>query len=418
MADSPELNFEQKLENYAELLVGHGLNVQEGQLVNISAEGYHRDFVLKITEAAYKRGAVYVDVDLTDPRTGRTRVLHSKPENLEFVPPYLQKRFHDIVDTNAANLKLVGSESPDLFADLDPQALNTLRKASYHALKYFYDEGIGKAKVHWTVAAAATQGWGVKVFPDDSPEEAEAKLWEEIFRICRADRPDCLDYWKTHNEALHARARKLTDLELKSLHFTGNSTDLRVGLSPKAVFKGGSDESPRGVPFEPNIPTEEVFTTPDWRQTEGFVKTTRPFYITGRLVEDLEITFAKGEIQDFKCSAGAETFEAYINSDPGGKRLGEVALVGIDSPVYQSGRVFQEILFDENAACHIAIGSAYKFCLDGGETMEAQELESLGCNESSVHTDMMISSEKVDVTAETFAGQSIPLIEKGRWVFA
>ena len=202
---------------------------------------------------------------------------------------------------------------------------------------------------------------------------------------------------------------------IEKLHFTGPGTDLEVVLSEKARFKGGCDVGPHGVEFEPNIPTEEVFTTPDCRQTQGHVRTTRPFLINGKMIRDLELKFADGQIVDFSASDGEDTFGEYINSDEGSKSLGEVALVGIDSPVYRSGLVFEEILYDENAACHIAIGSAYKFCIDGGEAMSADQLAEVGCNVSTVHTDMMISSEEVDVTAHTRSGGSEALLRQGRW---
>ncbi|MGA1780714.1 MAG: aminopeptidase, partial [Planctomycetota bacterium] len=167
--------------------------------------------------------------------------------------------------------------------------------------------------------------------------------------------------------------------------------------------------------FEPNIPTEEVFTTPDWRRTEGRCRVTRPFLVNGKLIEDLHLEFKEGVVSKVEASSGRDTYAEYISSDPGASRLGEVALVGIDSPVFRSGLVFQEILFDENAACHIAVGSAYKTCLQGGESMSEAELEAVGCNVSSAHTDMMISDEQVDVVARTHAGETVPLLEKGQW---
>ncbi len=409
------MDFERKLSTYADLIVSHGLNVQPGQVVNISAEVVHRDLVLEIVESAYRRGAKFVDVDLADPRMAKSRMESSELEHLDFVPRYVTERYKDVVDDVGASLKLIGSEDPDILSDQDPKRLNRARLAAHKAVKYFYDEGIAKSKVHWTVAAAATPAWGQKVFPELDPAEAERALWEEIFKICRADKENCLELWTEHNAALHKRAKAVTEFSIKELHFTGPGTDLRVGLSPKAVFRGGSDRSPRDVEFEPNLPTEEVFTTPDNRATSGKVRATRPFLVTGKLIEGLEIEFEDGVITNFTADSGADAFREYIDSDPGGRRLGEVALVGIDSPVYQSGKVFQEILFDENAACHIAVGQAYKFCLDGGEHMKQDELDALGCNESTVHTDMMISSEEVDVTAITYSDETIDIIRGGNW---
>lgn len=408
--------FEDRLDNYARLIVEHGLNVQQGQVVNITAEAIHRDFVLQIVNRAYERGARFVDLNLVDARAGRVRLLRSQEADLAHVPSYLGERAREAVDGHGANLRILGSEDPDILSDLEPRRVNQVRLATYKALKYFYDEGIGKSKVHWTVAAAATPAWGRKVFPALDGDEACARLWDAILSACRCDRSDCLEVWAQHDAQLHERARRLTDLGIRELHFTGGGTDLVVGLSNKARFAGGTDLSPRKVPFEPNLPTEEVFTTPDARETHGVVRATRPFLINGKLIEGLVLRFEAGEIVHFEAQSGAETFKEYISSDAGAKRLGEVALVGIDSPIYQSGLVFQEILFDENAACHIAVGSAYKMCLQGGTEMTADELAAVGCNESSVHTDMMISSEEVDVVARTHGGAEVPLIRNGEWV--
>ncbi len=410
------MTFQEKLKTYATLIVRHGLNVQPNQVVNISTEPIHRDLAVLIAEISYQQGARYVSIDLADHRLGKIRLDHSTKENLSYVPQYLSVKYDELVSTQAANLKLIGSEDPNVLESADPQAVNIVRLHQRLALQHFYDEGIGRSKVHWTVAAAATPAWGKNIYPELSPEAACAKLWDTIFTICRADTPNCLARWQEHNTLLQARAKRCTEMQIKEIHFTGPGTDFIVGLSPKAKFKGGGELGPRGVEFEPNLPTEEVFTTPDWRMTRGTVQTTRPFMINGKLITNLKLQFADGLITEFSADSGSETFRAYIESDEGAKRLGEVALVGIDSPVYQSKAVFQEILFDENAACHIAIGSAYKFCLEGGAQMSKEELTALGCNESSVHTDMMISDKNVDVVATTRNKDTIQLIKSGAWV--
>jgi len=410
-------SFEAKLNEYAELVVAHGLNVQRGQIVNVAAEAYQRDFALLVTKAAYLRGAKFVNVDLIDLRTLRERILRTSEEELTYAPSYFGVKYRELVDQGGANIKIVGFEDPDILADLDPKKVNVQRLHQHLAIKYFYDEGIGKSRVHWTVVAAATPAWGKKIFPELSPGDAERKLWNEIFKLCRVEgKGDSVTRWKEHNRILQSRARTLTALNIKELHFTGPGTDLFVGLSPKAVFIGGSSPGPHGVEYEPNIPTEECFTTPDYRKTSGKVRTTRPFLVSGKMVEGLELQFENGKIVDFTASSGGDTFREYISSDEGGSRLGEVALVGVDSPVFQSGLLFREILFDENAACHIAIGSAYKFCLKGGESMRQEELHEIGCNESSVHTDMMISSVEVSVVGQLYGGGSKMLIHNGKWV--
>lgn len=411
------MNFEEKLTLYAKLIVHHGMNVQKGQDVYIGAEVIHRDFAHKIAEASYEAGARFVNVELTDPRNARLRILKTQnKDDLSYVAPYIPFRYESMLPEHAASVRILGSEYPDILSDLDPSKVQQVEINFKKSLKKFYEEGIGHSKVQWTIAAASTPAWGKKVFPELDEKAACEALWEEIFRICRVDKENCLELWKKHNDVLSERALKLTEMKIKYLHFTGPGTDLKVGLSPHARFKGGVSKSPRGKAFEPNLPTEECFTTPDYRMTEGHVRATRPFLINGKMIRGLKLTFKNGEITDFTADEGKETFQAYINSDPGSKRLGEVALVGIDSPIYQSGRVFEEILFDENAACHIAIGFAYRFCITGSEKMSPEELENVGCNTSNVHTDMMISSDKVDVTALLYNDDTIPLLKNGSWV--
>lgn len=404
------------LDRYADLIVTRGINVQPGQLVNISAELYHRDFVCKVVEQAYKRGASFVQVDLVDTRLNRVRIKESDPKHLSFVPQSLHARYKELVDVNAANLKIIGPEHPDILCDLDPKAINQIRVAQHKAMKYFYDEGIERSKVHWCVAAAPTPRWAKKIFPGLSEEDACMRLWHEIIKIARVDREDYLDAAVKHNNILKKRAEKLTALGISELHFTGPGTDLKVGLSKLAIFCGGGDKGPYGEFYEPNIPTEECFTTPDWRLTSGTVSATRPFLVNGKLIRGLKLNFKEGRIESFTCDDGEATFAEYIRSDEGARRLGEVALVGTDSPVFQSGLVFEEILFDENAACHIALGSSYKMCLKNGPFMTEEELQNIGSNESSVHSDIMISSEKVDVTATTFDGKHVQLIKNGAWL--
>ena len=409
------MNLEESLNRYAELIVVHGMNVQPGQLVNIVAEAAHRDFVLRVVEQSYKKGAKHVNVELVDPRFTKLRIENADEDTLKYVSPSVTVQYDELVDESAANLRLVGLEFPDLLENTDSAKLNTVQQARMLAVKRFRDEGLMKSLIHWCVAAAATPKWGAQIFMDATEEEAGTKLWEEILKICRADKDDCLALWKAHNEALQKRARILTEMSVKEIHFTGPGTDLRVGLTDKAKFLGGQSISSRGVPFEPNLPTEEVFTTPDYRLTNGTARVTRPFMIYGKFVRDLTLEFTDGVISNFTASEGEEIFKAYIESDEGANRLGEVALVGIDSPIFESGLVFNEILFDENAACHIAVGKAYRFCLEGGEDLTDEEAAALGCNDSVVHTDMMISNEHVNVTAETYSGDTVNLITNGEW---
>ncbi|HXF29157.1 MAG TPA: aminopeptidase, partial [Chlamydiales bacterium] len=295
------MNFEEKLEIYANLLVSHGLNVQPGQVVNIGAELIHRPIVEKVVRAAYKRGAKFVNVDFGDPLLTKIRVEESiLPEYLKYVPRYFSIKYEDFIEEGACVLRFTGSENPNCLADLPAQKVNDLQTSIRQSLKKYYAEGVGKSKVQWTVAAAATPQWAKKVFPELDEKKALEALWDAIFHICRADRKDCLEAWQKHQKTLHARSKMLTDLKIKELHFTGPGTDLKVFLSPKAVFKGGGDKTPAGVQFEANIPTEECFTTPDYRLTTGKVRVTRPVLVNGAHVKGLELEFSNGEITDFK----------------------------------------------------------------------------------------------------------------------
>jgi aminopeptidase len=403
------------LERYARLLVKHGANVQPGQLVNISAEVVHRDLAYKVAQEAYRAGASSVMLDLVEPRLQHFKLRHVADQYVSLMPKHVSAKYQQLLDEGGAAIKIIGPEYPLLLADLPPKRVNDERLAFYNAVKSYYEEGVGRSKVHWTIGAAATPAWGKRVFPELSETAAEDALWNSIFSIVRVDREDYLEGWREHNETLHRRGKLLNDLRIKTLRFTGPGTDLEIGLSERARFKGGTDNGPTGQPFEPNIPTEECFTTPDCRMTSGTVRATRPFLVNGVLVDGLSMVFKDGVLESFEARSGADSFREYINTDPGARRLGEVALVGVDSPVFRSGRVFEEILFDENAACHIAVGSAYKFCLADSAGMSKDELAAIGCNESAVHTDMMISNEEVSVVAQTYTGDTVCLIKDGAW---
>lgn len=410
------MDMQTMLQRYARLMVETGMNIQPGQVVNIITEPIHRDLALLVAQEAYRKKAKHVHVELAEPRLTRVRVQGAATEDLSFVPDWFTAKFAELTDRRGALMRILGEEDPDVCVDLPAKALTTIDVSERRARKYFYDNGIGRAQVHWSIAGAATPKWGQKVFPGLEPAAAAERLWGEIFRICRVDHEDFLERWVEHDRTLQARAKKLTELKLKTLHFQGPGTDLRIGLSERARFKGGPANGPYGQPYNSNIPTEEVYTAPDWRKTSGKVRVTRPVDFSGRVVDGLEIEFENGEVSRFSAREGAEMFGEFIHSDPGACRLGELALVGIDSPIYQSGLIFHEVLFDENAACHIAVGNSFLYCLEGGAAMSQAELDALGFNSSATHKDMMISSEEVDVSAETYGGETVPLLRKGKWV--
>lgn len=408
-------SFHTLLSRYAELIVRQGMNVQPNQEVLVSGELAHRELMQQVAIQAYQAGAKYVSLELTDPVADLIHFQHATEEGLKFVPNHIGESRNELVDSLGAVVRIEGMEDPSLFQSIDPLRISAVQTARRRARARFYEEGINRWKVQWCVAAGATTGWSKQLFPNLSPEAALAKLWDSIFKIVRVDTPDFLARWQQHDENLHRRSAEINKLGLKTLRFVGGGTDLTVGLSEKAIFGGGTKLGARKQPFTANIPTEEIFSTPDWRVTSGIARVTRPVLVNQRLVRDLVIEFRDGEVINFSASEGADAFAALLQVDQGAKRLGEVALVGTDSPVYQSGIVFQEILFDENACCHIALGSAYKNKLQGGSEMSKEELAQWGCNESDVHVDFMISSEQVDVIATTTAGTEVQLIKNGLW---
>ena len=406
------------LERYAQLIVKKGCNVQPGQVFQIGADAQNVDFAVLVAEAAYEAGARFVNLDLSDDRMQKSRIRSAHEEEfLDYVPSHVSVRFDEMIDSKGAVVRLVGPRDPVALAGLPADKMNRVRMAGHHAAKRFFSEGIGLSAVQWCVASAATTGWAESIIDDLKGDEARNQLWTELLEIVRADKDDAFALWDAHADHLQQRSQALNQLGLVSIHFSGPGTDLTVGLSTYARFAGGGTRSQRDVDFITNLQTEEVFTTPDWRQTEGVVRVTRPFVVNGALVKDLLMTFSSGELVDFDASEGADTLKSYVDSDPGARRLGEVALVGTDSPIFQNGRVFKEILLDENAACHIAVGNAYKSCLEGGETMSNETLEEIGCNASSAHTDMMISDENVLVVGRDSNGKETELLRDGAWVF-
>ena len=404
------------LDRYADLILTHGVSLKKDDILNIAVECIGRDFAVLLTKKAYEMGAKAVYVDLIDSRIGKLRINKSKEENLSFVLDYEAKKYDEFVDKRIANIRLICPEDPDILNDEDPKRITKLSLARNKAAKRFYEEGIGQSKMKWCIAAMSSPKWGKKVFPTLTEKEAEKALWEDIFKICMVDKEDCLELWTKRDKAIKERVKKLQAFKVKELHFVGPETDLYIGLSPKAKFGGGSERTDTGIDFEPNIPSEEIFTTPDYRTVRGTVKATRPVLISGKQVKGLKMTFTDGVVTDFDATEGKENFASYIKGDTGSSRLGEVALVSTDSPIFQSGHIFEEILFDENAACHIALGNGFEFCIEGSDNMTEEELANEGFNKSSFHTDIMISSPEVDVIAETRDGKNIPIIEKGKFV--
>ena len=406
------------LEKYANVILT-SLNLQEGQNLLVRTEPVHWKFASIIAAEAYKRGARYVRVDSNDkenPLLYKARVENSRDKYLDYVPAFRIETQRLLVEENWALVALKGTEDPDFLSTLDPARNTKAGKAVAEAGKPFR-EAIQNHRIQWIVAFAPTEILAGKIMNIPPTLEAIDKLWEILIPILHLDEEDPSAAWVRSGKTLKRRASALNGLKLKEVYFKGPGTDLKIGLSQKAIWEGGSSVTAKGIEFSPNIPTEEVFTAPDFRTTEGRVKITRPVLVPaiGKMIEGAWLEFKEGKLINYGAESGKDVLDQYLAIDPAAAYLGELALVDSNSPIFKSGKTFYNILFDENASCHIALGSAYPDCYEGGSNMSEEELMANGINVSNLHTDFMIGSPDVDVTAKTWDGEMIDIIIDGEF---
>jgi aminopeptidase len=390
-------------DRYAELAVRVGANVQPGQLVEVLARVEHATVARAVTRAAYKAGAAYVDVYYSDQHIRRALIEGAADELLSWTPPWLLKRSVQVGDERAAVIALTGDAEPNLLADLPGDRVG---KARMLALAEESNRQINEQLNNWTVIGVPNAGWAQQMFGEPDLE----RLWKAVEFTVRLDEDDPVAAWRAHVERIGKRARTLNDLELDSIHFKGPGTDLRVGLLPESRWQGCESLTAAGLPYVANMPTEEVFTTPDMRRTEGFVRSTRPLALYGRIVKGLEVRFEAGRIVEVKADEGADVVQGQLNTDDTAAYLGEIALVDGTSRIGQTGLTFFDTLFDENTTCHVAYGGAYAEAVEGG-VIE-------GVNVSNVHTDFMVGGPEVDVDAVTRSGSVVPLLRDDVWQLA
>jgi aminopeptidase len=388
----------------AELAVVAGANVQPGQIVGVSADHDQFELARAVAEAAYARGASFVDVLYFDPYVKRSRIAHAPEDTLSFVPSWLGSRMLSLGEERAARISLAGPTTPGLLDDLDPD------RAGRDQLPFVKEilTVIGERTTNWTVVPCPTGPWARLVYPELAADEALERLWDEVARTCRLDELDPIGAWNERADALTAVAERLAARRFDALHFEGPGTDLTVGLLPTSTFHGARDETVDGIVHLANLPTEEVYATPDPQRADGRVRSTKPLVLVdGTIIRGLEVRFEGGRAVQIDAEQGGGVMRGRAAFDDGAARLGEVALVDRESRIGQLGTVFYETLLDENAASHIALGDGF----DQGLSEE----DSRRRNQSSIHIDFMIGGDGVAVTGITREGTRVPVLRDGSW---
>lgn len=388
----------------AELIVGFGANVQPGQIVAVSSEPGKEALARAVAEAAYDRGALFVDLSVFDLHFKRARALRAAPDTLEFVPPWYGERVRALGQHRCATVSLTGPIAPHLMDGVDPALLG---KDLLPRIKESI-EVVVERTVNWTVAPCPTPGWAELVYPELGGAEALERLWDEIAHACRLDEDDPVAAWARRMDRLESVARRLGELELDLLRFEGPGTDLSIGLFASSRWQCARISTVDGITHAPNIPTEEVFTTPDPARVEGVVRARKPLFVSGARIEGLRVRFEEGRAVEIEADHGAETLRAMADHDAGAARLGEVALVDRESRIGQLRTVFFETLLDENAASHIALGQGFDFAVDADADRER-------VNRSDLHIDFMIGADDVSVSGVDRHGRAVPLLREGSW---
>ena len=410
------LAFEQKLDRLAEVAVRVGAGLQPGQELVLTASTNALPLVRRITAHAYRAGAKLVTTLLSDDDVTLARYQYAADESFDYAPAWYYDGLAAAFKSGAARMAITGN-NPALLAAQDPARVARASTAVSRAYKPAL-ELITRHEINWTIVAAASPEWAELVFPDDSAELAVSRLWDAIFTASRITDADPVAAWQRHGEDLKQRVDQLNAERFHSLRFHAQDgrTDLTVGLADQHLWAGGGTHAGNGVYCQPNIPTEECFTTPHKDRVNGVVSASKPLSYQGTLIENIRCTFRDGRIVSASASAGEAALRQLIATDEGAARLGEVALVPHNSPIAQSGILFYNTLFDENAASHIALGQAYSTCLIGGEHMTGGELSALGANESLVHVDWMIGGPTMNVDGLAADGSAKPLMRNGNWV--
>jgi aminopeptidase len=415
------VDFDRQLEIYAELAVKIALNVQPGQrlliigpLANGGASLDAAPLIRKIAERAYGVGAAFVEAIYGDEALQLIRFKHAAPATFSEYSAWLPDALARHVEGGHAVLSVYAND-PDLLKNEPPALVGTVQEATNRHVRPFREQ-ISRNQTNWAVVAASSPRWAARVFPDLSEAAATARLWEEIGRLCRLDGPDPVAAWEQHLSNLERRATYLNQRRYHALKYTGPGTDLTLGLPDGHIWVSGRTASRGGIPFTANLPTEEVFSMAHKDRVDGWVRSSKPLSYGGTLIDGFSLRFSGGAVVEAKADKGEAVLTRLLNADGGARRLGEVALVPHSSPISQSGLLFFNTLFDENAASHVALGNAYKFTIQGSESMSDEDFERAGGNRSGIHVDFMIGSGELDVDGVLANGTSEPLMRQGEWV--
>ena len=409
------MNLERNLEKYAELAVKVGVNIQPGQTLLVRTPIECAPFVRKVVKKAYDLGAKEVHIEWSDEECSLIKYLNAPEETFNEFPKWISDQYVDIAKNGGAFLTIY-AQNPDLLKDVDPKRVANAQKASAKALQEWRSYTLSD-KSKWSIVSVPTVSWSKKVFPGVSEEEAVEKMWEAIFKCTRVDQEDPIEAWNKHNKDLKTRMNFLNDSKFKKLYFKSSKTDITMELPEGHIWASGASKDPNGIDFNPNIPTEEVFTLPHKFDVNGVVASTKPLVYGGNVINNFTLTFKDGKIVDFTAEEGYETLSNLISTDEGSHYLGEVALVPFKSPISDTNIVFYNTLYDENASCHFAIGTAYKSCIENGVNIPEEEVDKHGINFSMTHVDFMIGSSDMDIVGETANGEKVQIFKDGNWAF-
>ena len=403
----------QWMEKYAELALKTGVNLQKNQALMINSTIEGAEFTRIVVKKAYELGAKNVHINWSDDELNLLKFQHVSTEELTNIPQWQIDKNLDLAKDGAALLS-IRSTNPDLLKDIDPEKVGRFNKANAEAMKEFRQYTMND-RIRWSIISIPTAEWAQKIFPNLSKEEAIESLWEQIFKIVRVDKEDPIGAWEKHNETLRKAHEYLNKKAFKALRFQSAGTDIRFELPKGHIWKGGAAKTPDGQPFNPNMPTEEVFTVPHKYGVDGKVTATKPLVYGGNLIDGFSLTFKDGKVVDFEAEKGYDTLKQLLEMDEGAKRLGELALVPHSSPISQSNLIFYNTLYDENASCHIALGKAYPTNLEGGSSMSEEELDQHGVNDSLTHVDFMIGSADLNIDGENEDGTTDAIFRNGEW---